>query len=406
MSEVLSYKYPPINPAVSGNMEEWREQRPQNGSVFCSDQNQSIIINVASNSQFLKTVQSFLTGRLVPRGADGAQVTTGTTNSRQGMSRAFSRLVVRFGSAIVEDVSNYSDALGLQYSTMSIGKKDLLERIEGYRDTAYFAGGGRRWAHMILSSLWVTDQALPLPFIAAGGISLEFYLAPANEVFTSANVNYYTLEDVSFKYQAITPDPAYTLSMRNAIAAGRSAYLAYQRLHTFPSNGNGANDQIINVPIGQVSSIVGVETVFWDSTGYAAGDKYARFTNANLKSWSIEAAGVHNPNQIEFDYDNGGSPETTLMSIMSEAGNIYRVGTDMDLPANYDDENFRVGLNFQSSLEHFGSGLSTIGSASPFLTIRTKHTAPVPASMNILTFVTTDALVEFRGSGITVTEVF
>lgn len=406
MSEVLSFKYPPINPAVTGNLEQWREARPINGSVFRSDQNQSIIINVASNSEYLKTVQSFLDGKLVPRAADGSEVSTGTTNTKQGMSRAFSRLVIRIGGAICEDIHFYNDVLGLSYSTLSPGRKSLLKRLEGFGDTGWFGNGGRRFAHMIFSSLWVTNQSIPLPFVTASGVSLELYLAPANEIYTSANVVYYTIEDVSLKYQAITPDPAYTIQMRNAIASGRSAFIPYQRIHVFPSNGNGSNNQIINVAIGQVSSIVGIETVFYDSTTYNTVDKYNRFVNANLVSWSVEGGGVHNPNQIEFKYDNGDSPETTLMSLMSEVGNIYNIGSEIDLPDTYDTEHFRIGLNFQSSLEHHGSGLSTIGAASPFLTIRTKHSAPVNSSVTILTFCTTDALLEFRGGVITPTEVF
>jgi hypothetical protein len=406
MSEVLSYRYPPINPASIGNQEQWWESKPTNGSVFRSDQNQSIIINMSSNSQYLKTVQSFLTGTLVARAANGAKVTDASTrNTKQGISRAFSRLIVRFGGAIVEDIHNYSDALALTYALESVGRKKLLTKTEGYaKDDVFTTAGSFRWAHMLLSSLWVTDQLLPLPFITVGGISLEIFLAPANEVFTTPNVEYYTLENISFKWQAVTPDPNYTLQMRSAIAQGRSAYIAYQRLHSYPSNGNGANDNILNVPIGQVSSIVGIETVFWDSTTYAASDKYSRFKDAQLKSWSIEASGLKNPHQIDFQ--NEADPETALMAVMTQSGNIYRLGNDIDFPDNYMTENFRVAINYQSSNEYFGTGISTIGAASPFLTIRTKHNAPVQPTTNILTFVTTDALVEFRGTGITVTEVF
>jgi hypothetical protein len=405
MSEVLSYKYPPISVGSTGNQEQWLETRPTNGSVFRSDQNTSIIINMSSNSQYLKTVQSFLTGTLVPRTNSGAEVTDAATrNTKQGMSRAFSRLIIRFGGAIVEDIQHYSDALALTYALESVGRKKLLQKTEGFENTQVFTGGRLRWAHMLLSSLWVTDQLLPLPFITVGGISLEIVLAPANEVFTSSNVDYYTLEDVSFKWLGVTPDPNYTLQMRSAIAQGRSAYIAYQRLHSFASNGSGANDNIINVPVGQVSSIVGVETVFWDATTYSTDDKYSRFKDSKLKSWNIEASGLKNPHMIDFQHQS--DPETALLAIMTQAGNIYRLGNDVDFPESYRDENFRVAINYQSSLEHFGTGLSTIGAASPFLVIRTKHDAPVTPETTILTYVTTDALVEFRGTGITVTEVF
>src|SRR5690242_3703749 len=133
MSEVLSYKYPPINPNVKGNSEQYISTRCQNGQVFRSDQQSSIIINLASNSQFLKTVQTFLTGRLVPRNSGGAEVISGTTtNTLQGFSRCFSRLVIRFGGSVIEDITNYHDLLALSYATESTGRKAILKRTEGY----------------------------------------------------------------------------------------------------------------------------------------------------------------------------------------------------------------------------------------------------------------------------------
>lgn len=408
MSEVLSFKYPAISPAVGGNMEVWSQSLPINGSVFRSDQNQSMIFNVSSTANYIRTVQSFVTGNIVPRAADGSTVTSATTtNTTQGISRAFSRLVIRMGGAIIEDIQNYSDLLALYYATESLGKKSILTRTEGYNNTAFLQGGSTAWAHLIVSSLFVTPQCLPLPLIGNGGLSIELYLAPASEVFTSANVSYYTMEGVSYKYLALTPDPAYTLALRSAVNAGKSAYIPYQMVRAFPSNGNGSNTQLIQVGIGQKSSIVSIETVFWDSTAYNAADKGNRFTNANLTSWNVVAAEVHNPTQIDFQYGtNGGNPETLLTSLMSQTGNAYQIGNDVSIPTNFDTQNFRLALNFQSSNENFGTGMSTVGAASPFITIGTKHSQPVPSTTSILTFVTTDALLEFRGAGITIHEIF
>ncbi|MCU1500634.1 MAG: hypothetical protein JWM47_4587 [Acidimicrobiales bacterium] len=408
MSEVLSYKYPPINPEVSANSERWTEVKPINGSVFRSDQNQSIILNLASASEFVKTVQSFLTATIVPRNAQGAVVSESSI-SYQGVSRAFSRLQIRIGSAVVEDISQYSDILALYYSTASKNRKSILKRLEGYSNPDFLDGdSGRKFVHMLMSSLFCTPQALPLPFISAGGVSIELTLAPASELFTSNGVSYYTMENVSFKYLAVTPNPAYTMAMTAAVASGKSCFIPYQRIHIFPSAGNGANNQIIQVPIGMVSSIVSVDTTFHDTTAYAnaTNDKSLRFTSAGLTEWNLVGAGINNPSQISFGYSGGADPETVLMSLLSESGNGYRMGEELSLDDNYESKSFRLGLNFQSSQEYFGSGLSTVGSASPFLTINTKHSQPVPPTTQITTIVTTDALIQFQGSGITVTEIF
>lgn len=406
MSAVLSYRYPPVNPAVSGNMEKWTQTMPQNGATFRSDQNQSIIFNIASNSEFLKTTQSFLSGTLVPRDAGGAEVVTATTSSFQGVSRAFSRLVIRIGNAIVEDLA-YNDLLAMYYSTCPWGRKALLKRMEGFSKTDHFATGRKRFQHFIMSSLFVTDQCLPLP-LCVGGISIELFLAPASDVFTSANVSYYTVEQPAFKWLSITPDPAFTIGLRSSVASGRSAIIPYQRVHLFPSNGNGSKTQLINVPVGQVKSIASVECLFHSEIDYAdrTKDKYGRFINADVIDFKIEGAGIQNPSQIAFGYAKGGDFEAVLMGILTSSGNAYSMHNDMTLEDDFETKSFRLAINYQSDMESFGSGLNTIGAASPFLTITSTHDSVVPATTRISTFVTTDALIEFRGSEIYVNEVF
>ena len=282
-----------------------------------------------------------------------------------------------------------------------------MGRLEGYNNTQFFNGGATPWAHMLVASLFVTPQSIPLPLLTGGGgLSIELYLAPHTDLFYGAsNVAYYQMEGVSMKYLALTPDPAFTLGLKSAVAAGDSAYIPLQCIKAFPSNGNGSNNQIINVAIGQKTSIVSIQTVFWDSTG--TGDKAIRFTNAGLTSWDIKAADIQNPANIQFQYGtNGAVPESLLTMLMTQVGSGYRIGDEVSLPANYDTQNFSVSFNFQSSGEHFASGLSTEGSSSPFITIETTHSAVVPASTNITTWVTYDCLMELKGNNILVHDIF
>lgn len=413
MSEVLSYKYPPILPAGGGiraNNETWQQTLPLNGSIFRSDQSQSIIFNISSNSQFLRTTQSFLAGTICPKAADGSDVVNaGTTNSFQGVTRAFNRMVIRFGGVVVEDLQYYSDLLALYYSTLPTTRKSVLQRLEGFGKTDWFASGKKKFAHALMSSLWVTDQALPLPLIQSGGITVELFLAPASDLFTSSNVAYYEIQQPHFSYMGIVPDPSYTIALRSAVASGnKGAFIHYQRVHFYPSNGNGSMTQQIQVPIGQVSSIASVDTVFFDEATMAdrTKDKYARFTNANLVDWRIENNGTSQPSQLTFKYEGGADPETVLLGLLSSAGNIYKMDQDMALESNYETNSFRIGMNFQSGNEFAGSGLSTVGAASPFLTITTTHSAVVPPTTRILTMATVDCVIEFRGMELSISEVF
>ncbi|KAJ3027892.1 hypothetical protein HDV00_010791 [Rhizophlyctis rosea] len=318
-------------------------------------------------------------------------------------------MVIRFGGVVVEDVQYYSDVLALYYATLPTTRKSVLQRLEGYGSTGYFSNGKKKFAHALMSSLWVTPQSLPLPLIQCGGITIELFLAPASDLFTSANVAYYEVQQPHFSWMGITPDPSYTIALRSAVAqGGRSAYIHYQRLHFFPSNGNGSMTQQIQVPIGQVSSIASVETVFFNEADYAdrTKDKYARFTNANLVDWRIENNGTSQPSQLTFRHEGGADPETVLLGLLSSAGNIYQMDRDMSLESNYETSSFRIGMNFQSGNEYAGTELSTVGAASPFLTITTTHSAVVPATTRILTMATVDALIEFRGSEIAISEIF
>lgn len=409
-SEVLSYKFPKIDLTLPGNSQTWASYAPINGNggIYRSDQSTSIVFNIASNSQFLSTVKSLLSANIVPRDATGAVVTSAaTTITNQGVSRAFSRMQIRFGGAVVDTINFYNDILARVYSTETLGRKSMLTRLEGYQNPAFLQGGSTEFAHMLYSSLLITPQLLPLPILGSsgGGLSIELWLAPVNEVFTSTNVDHYTLENVKFWSCMVTPPASYTLGLIDSISKGSTATIAYQQIHTFPSNGNGSNTQIINVPIGAKSSIASVESVFWDQTAYAASDKYQRFNNFGLQSWNIVANNQPNPNQLTFNYSAGSSPQTMLINFLSQYGNIYDLGREISLPNNWDTQSFSVGLNYQA-VPGFGSGMSTVGSASPFIVVTTNHNQAVPTTVNILTTVVCDAVIVLSGAGVSVTEIF
>ena len=406
MSAVLSYRYPPVNPAVKANSELYNKSPSTNGVVFRSDMNQSVLINIASNTQFLKTVQSYLTGTVTPYDVDGNEVKgAAVKNSKQGVSRIFSRISIRFGGVEVESFSNYADLLAMYYNSVPQTKADMLKFTEGFSDDNWHKDGGRKFAHLLMSSLWVTDQALPLPLIQSGGITVELFLAPASDYFISDNVAYYELREPVLNWLGITPSPDYIIGLRQAVASGRSAYIAYQRVHAYPGVLNGSQTNQLILPIGQVSSIASIETVFFAESSLTTRsvDKYSKFTDAKLADMRIEGSGINLPTNTTFKFNGGKDPELALLALISSSGNAYT----MDRLTNFSpNAAFKIGLNFESDSEVFGSGLSTIGSASPFVTITTTHTEAQPSTVRWIAFVTTDALIEFRGADIALSEIF
>ena len=137
-------------------------------------------------------------------------------------------------------------------------------------------------------------------------------------------------------------------------------------------------------------------------------DKILRFINPNLVDYKIESAGFSNPSQLTFNYNKDGvyDPELMLVGLISQTGNVYTIGDEVALDDDFETKSFRVGMSFQSNNEHFSSGISTLGSASPLLTITTTHLTAVPPTTKILSIVQVDALIEFRGSEIAISEVF
>lgn len=409
MSAVMSYKYPPLQSETPANFTQWTTATPVNGSVYRSDQNNSILINVASQSGFLSTVQSMLLGTITAYGADNNPITNAvnSSNSYGGMSRVFSKMIIRANGVPIEEISNYNDLLSLYYSTCSASKKSLLKSCEGYSNTAMFGTVGRfNWAHLIVSSLFVTPQLLPLPLLeGGGGLQLEFILADKSSLFTTNAVAYYSLSDIRFQYLSVFPSPAYVVSLKAAVRSGRAAVIPFQKIHVFRSPGQGSNTLIANIALGQVTSLVDITSVFWSETTFAdiTQDKAKRFIDPGVLDWRITGADCNFPSQTAFR--SGTSPETVLMSLATQCGNVYDMHQGISLDADYATNSFRLSINFSSDGENWASGLNTLGGSSPFLTLTANCSSAVPNNCNMMTFATVDAILRFQGTEISVSEI-
>lgn len=412
----LSYKYPAINPNVKANSEIHKTWLPNNGTtLFRSDQQTYIDFNLAHNGLFVRSNQSWLEFVLTPRAANNSVVaSTDTTNSYQGASRAFNRLEVLIGSTVIEDIP-YDDFCALELATKTERSKAMLKKTEGFSDTKLFTGGARKFAMPIRSSLFMTDQALPLPLVQAnGGITLRFWVASVENLFTSSveDVPYFTVDFPKLQTVCVSPHNSFTAAMVAAVRSGRSAFLATQRVRVYYQNGNGSQQQIITVPVGGVSSVSSFKTVYWNRATYGTNpttkvtaDRFTRFINPNLKSWKVEAAGITQPESLVFEH-GANDPSNAMLQLMTETGSVHNIGELYSLPADYETQHFSIGMSFESDNEVFGSGLATVGAASPNIQITTTHGSNVSTDTSIITYVLTAQLVEFTSSVINVSEIF
>jgi hypothetical protein len=414
-SQILSYKYPAINPGgITGNQEQWVQTHPSNASTntsFTSLGQSDLIFRFQSSSQFLRTHQCFLALNMTVRDNAGAPLSgaalAATRNTEQGISAAFSRVQVRSGATVIESFE-YSDQLNLYLSTIRPEKRRWLSIAEGFAKNDLFAGGAtRKFCMQIMTSLFSSPNALPLPCLP-GGIELVFSLAPSTAFFTT-DVPQYTIENPYVRWCSIVPDPSYTLAVTGAVASNRSMYLPLTELRTYRQAGVGTDSMLINCPVGSYSSVDAVTTAFYDSTAYndRGQDKWKRWNDAGLRTWTITAADVINPASRTFVHSGPNDPESVLIQYLSDTGSIHALDSTIHLLDDHFTAHFSFGLTYTSDNEgNFGSGMSLVGAANTTIVIETTHAAPVPPTTVAYTTVSCSVLLEITGTLLTIHRVF
>lgn len=423
-SPILSYQYPVIPQNGGGglraNDEVWREFVPLNYPMaggFRSDLNAVCTFNIASNSEFLKSTMGFLSFTVTPRNSQGQVVLDASIrNSKQGISRLFKRIRILVGSTVLEDLE-YDDLMSLWYPLMTPGRKEALKDFEGYGDDRLFTLGARTFCMPLNTSLFSTEQLIPLPLIFSnGGLTIECSMADASNLITSStnSIAYLTLDAPRYKAQCVIPPVSFTSGLISAVRGGRSAHIPTSRIRVFRSVGNGSQQQLVTIPIGGVSSIDSVETVLYTNDLYAQDpvtkvtpDRYTRYTSAFVTDYRIEAAGLSQPANLTFPGGAGNAVEALMMTLLSKTGNVYKIGDETSISGvDFTNSSYRLGLTFTTNREEFATGLTTIGASSPNILITINTSTPLGSNCNIVSYVQTSQLITFTGSVIEVTEIF
>ncbi|KAJ3029263.1 hypothetical protein HDV00_009675 [Rhizophlyctis rosea] len=409
-------------------MEQWVEVSPSNISTttaFDSSGSSSINFTLASNTSFMRTYQSYLRFTVIPKDANGNVITdvnalAAIRTSKQGCSRCFSRITLRTGSQVLETFE-YDDQVAMFLSTSSDSRRKWLKISEGFGSDTMFAGSGGQgveFTMQLYSSLLSNDMAIPLP-IFAGGLQLELSVAGADNYFLGGTVPKYEIRNPYLVYCSIVPDPSFVLALTSAVASGRSEWFPAQELRTFRVYGNGANEMVYNAAVGNYSSIDSVYFTHWDTATYNnnANDKYTRFADAGLTSWSIEANQILNPGANKR-FRHGRTPkrlETFMVTYLSQAGSIHdldQVGYVQSFTNGVDDftsyctESFKAGLSYLSALEDFASGLSMVGSANPNIVINANYSGNFNPTAVCYITVAVSVVIEVTGTLINIHRVF
>ncbi len=421
-SRIFSYKYPIQNTLVKGNNEVWSQISPSNSSTqtrYTSAGNSTLTYTFASNSQALRGHQMFHCFTLTPRDAAGAPISgagaAAIRNSKQGIQRAFNRLFVRTGSAPIETVEN-DEATALHYSTLPLTKRNWLNILEGFGNTQIFKSGARKFAQQVWSTIFTQESSIPI-FCFPGGLILDYQVADVKNLFTTSDVDHFTIDNPYIRACFITPDPSVTLALTSSVASGRSLWIAAQETRTFRTPGLNSDQLQITNALGAYSSVDSVNHAFYSASARnnQANDRYMSYFDPGLKQWSMTLSEVTNPARGYFQA-SGGDPETLMVTLLSEVGSIHNFDqvyldnlydTDGVTPLDtFPRNHFRFGLNFTSDNESHASGMSLVGSSSGNVVTDCTFTAPITADTVCYTQITCSILVEVTAGLVNVWKVF
>lgn len=405
----LSYKRPLTNISTNGNGEQIQFCSPNNGTTFPSDNNSILTFNLASSNQFWKTNSSFFSATIVARNAAGEIVVNAATTHSTILASVISRVRILVGAQEIESLNSYPALLSHFYSTAPLSKKAFLKMSEAYGETGSLqATGGRRIHHAIASSFLYSEQSCPLPAIS-GGCTIELTVNDAKNVFTSANVAKFTLENPVFVYSTVQPSPQYTLKLLGALEQNRALSLPMVRTKSFLYYGNGGTENLLQVPLGNITSLQSIAVIFRRAADVSnvTLDKANIHINPGLVGVRMEIGGSSIPASRTIRYSDGSNgqhydPEMLVIGAMNAAGSVYDADQNISFdPAVRNASNFSFYYNFTSTMEYHGDGFSLEGAASQNLSLYLTTNAAIPVTTSIHVFAFVDEILEIKKDFIT-----
>lgn len=414
----FTFRKPLLNEITNGNSESFQFCSPLNSTsgIYPSDNNSVISFNIASSKFWWKNTRTILSFNVVPRDSQGNEVVAAGTLNSEIPTSCFSAVRLLVGGVEIYSNRNYPMSLAMYYSTAPQTKKDFLKMSEGYGVTDAFKTGRRRFHHALALSFLATESTVPLPVLTSG-CTLELTVGNVSGLFRSNNVNKFTIENPTLLYQAVEVAPALQLRVMGALESGRSLSLPFCKEKTSLYYGSGGVDQLLSVPVGNISSVQSITICYrrQEDVVDQTKDKAAIYGHNNLRSVRIEAAGLVMPTTRGFSFASGDGgdvpydPEITILGLMTASGNIYNASEEFSIPQGYDDKYFRIHISYKSSAasgEAFGDGLNMEAAASQNINIFLSHSQPVATTTSIYVSVVTDAILEVKRDWVVPVEVF
>ncbi|KAJ3038920.1 hypothetical protein HK097_002999 [Rhizophlyctis rosea] len=371
----------PLNSVTAGNQEQWVSKPSDSGggAPYYAGPSTTIQFTIASGDSVMRTNSSYLRFKVTPVDANNNPVFGSDCRiTKTGLAAVIGRLTIQVGPTLVESIDLYGNSLlPLIYESSSNTKKDALQQFEGYGLTDLFTvNNGYYCYHPIQSTLFSTDQVFPLAALD-GSVVITLYLNTPEAFFTSFGtakpVAKFALEDVSFNYQLVVPNPRYTMEMRSGILSNKTLKVPYSRCKQMISYGSGGTENIVNVPVGPVESLNSLYLQMKSqadlTTQSVSTDKAIISKPFSLAKYYFTLGSQMVPQGRRFGYASPGSAtgtdiEAAWLSIVSQTG-AYDYDKDAKISAKFDTENFRLGVTLSgSSTNTFGAGYNLMGDST------------------------------------------
>ncbi|KAI9008010.1 hypothetical protein BC832DRAFT_591259 [Gaertneriomyces semiglobifer] len=360
--------------------------RPMKETFSSKTTGDVIKIVVDSPSSFLRPQRSYLSGKITWYNADNT-VNSTVNNADAGAMMHFLDATVRVSGKIAESIDNYGEHVSQQYAFESAARRKYLSHLEGVgRDDIFHTNGSFTFRHHVEFGVMQPTNGNPMPLCLLPGqaIELSFTLNSPHMAATNAATGaYFTVSDIRYVAQLVTPHADFLASAWEGIRKGH--YLEYDYVATTQTfnNGNGATINQFIIPLAN-SRVVGLTHRFRDDSKYQAntGDKSLIYDTANLKSWRYQLGGWRLLLTEDFKIE-----DAMISGALSVNDNASYAAEDVDLD-NYMTKKFTLRCSFQSSDKDVASALNLIGTDGN-LRFVCEFSAPLPTTTALITSVFT-----------------
>ncbi|KAJ3032931.1 hypothetical protein HDV00_006975 [Rhizophlyctis rosea] len=371
----------PLNLVTAGNQEQWVSKPSDSGggAPYYAGPSTTIQFTIASGDSVMCTNTSYLRFKVTPIDANNNPVFGfDCTLTKTGLAATFGWITIQVGTTLVESFDLYANSLlHLIYESSSQTKKDALTNFEGYNNTTVFAGNNGFYCyHPIQSTLFSADQVFPLAALDDSMVITLYVNTPEN-FFTSFGttkpVAKFALEDVSFNYQLVVPNPPYTMEMRSGILSNKTLKVPYSRCRQMISYGSGGTENIVNNPVGPVESLNSIYLPLKSqsdlTTQSVSTDKAIISKPFSLAKYNFTLASQMVPQGRRFGYASPSAPygtdlEAAWLSIVFH-GSAHDYDKDTKVSTKFYTENFRLGVTLSGSISNtFGAGYNLVGDST------------------------------------------